>query len=330
MASTLVERQNLELELARQLVEKAAITRNRLMQATAWAFQTSYRKFKIQEKLQGGKLKEADFKKQQLYALSLQFNEGNVWLRQLAQDLVVFPNNDKLVRELLSNTLTDSAHPIRATMIQMQLKIQQLVESSNPNTSNQVQMAHFNDVSQVIKDDLSILLDVLLALYEPLNTEKNKIITSDALYHVYFAPLKQPLISLIRLGMKETEEKLLLRLEEHRCSRVSKEEEEEVLKKKEISTKLHYLLTLHNPHEMIDCVVHIIKLLATTKFDQEHSTSMGADDLLPKLCQAVISSRIPTLYAEAVFMETFMPTEKAIREEGYAVTMLQRDRKSVV
>ena len=42
----------------------------------------------------------------------------------------------------------------------------------------------------------------------------------------------------------------------------------------EADIKLHYLTTLHNPYDMLDCTVNIIKLFSTSKFDKEHCTSM--------------------------------------------------------
>ncbi|KAL1123293.1 hypothetical protein AAG570_002379, partial [Ranatra chinensis] len=318
------ERQNLELELARQLVEKAAITRNRMMQATAWAMHNAHMKFHIQEKLKGGTLKESDFRKQQLYALALHFTEGNSWLKQCVQDLNMYPNNEKLTRELLGNILTDNEHPIRCSMINMQSKIQQMLSSTDQLSSSEMYRNHFKTIADEIKEDLAILLEVLKVLYEPLNVEKNSSITSELVNHFYFAPLKSQLILLIRQGLKDKEE-ILTRAWENGCSDCFGYGSDIIQEdaRSEAVTKIHYLTTLHNPYEMIDCAVHIIKLLTTSQFDRNHFTSIGADCLLPRLCAVVTESRLIGVAAEAEYMETFMPSEKALGEEGYAVTMLQ-------
>uniref|UniRef100_T1I0D4 VPS9 domain-containing protein n=1 Tax=Rhodnius prolixus TaxID=13249 RepID=T1I0D4_RHOPR len=322
MATSAMEKQNLELELARQLVEKAAITRNRLMQATAWAMQTAHKKFKIQEKLQNGKLVESDFKKQQLYALSLQFNQSNSWLNQLASDLALYPNHEKIVRELLDNILTDNSQPVKATINHMQEKVNTILNKSlsNPDADPKEHALIFEEVSNTIKDDINIIQDVVKALFEPLNSEKNVSITSEVVHHVYFAPLKQNIITLIRYSLKDIEKQLVNRIKEGFEEGINFRLTECC---KEAITKLHYLTTLHNPYDMLDCTVHIIKLLAATKFEQKHCTSVGADDLLPRLCQVVVSSSLPSICAEATFMETFMPAARALGEDGYAVTMLQ-------
>ncbi|KAK9504881.1 hypothetical protein O3M35_009053 [Rhynocoris fuscipes] len=322
MATTALEKQNLELELARQLVEKAAITRNRLMQATAWAMQTAHKKFKIQEKLQNGKLKECDFKKQQLFALSLQFNQNNTWLNQLANDLSVYPNHEKIVRELLDNILTDNSQPVKATINHMQEKINTLLDKSlsNPDADPKEHALIFEEASNIIKEDINIIQDVLKALFEPLNTDRNACITSEVVHHIYFAPVKHNIVAVIRNSIKDVEKELSNRIKEGFEEGINFRLTESC---KEAITKLHYLTTLHNPYDMFDCTVHIIKLLADTKFEQKHCTSVGADDLLPRLCQVVVSSSLPSICAEATFMETFMPSMKALGEEGYAVTMLQ-------
>ncbi|XP_014271596.1 uncharacterized protein [Halyomorpha halys] len=319
LAASALEKQNIELEMARQFVEKAAISRNRLVRATAWAMHHAHKKFQIQEKLHGGRLRESDLRKQQLYAVSLQFGEGNVWLTQLHQDLALYPNHEKIARELLDNVLTDSSHPIKATIDSMQDKVNSMITNAMINEKCESQPQLFDAICKVIQEDIGVVHDVLKALFEPLKTERNSIITSEAIHHVYFSQVKPALISLIRMIHKDVVEGLKTRIEdEYEESKADLPEE-----CKEAVTKLHYLTTLHNPYDMLDCTVHIIKLLATSKFDKGHCTSIGADDLLPKLCQVLISSCLPTVCAEAYFMEAFMPSEKALGEEGYAVTMLQ-------
>uniref|UniRef100_A0A0A9YUX6 VPS9 domain-containing protein n=3 Tax=Lygus hesperus TaxID=30085 RepID=A0A0A9YUX6_LYGHE len=321
IATSALEKQNLELELARKLVENAAITRNRMMQSSAWAMQSAHKKFKMEEKLKSGCLKESDFQKQQLFALSLQFNHGNGWLTQLGHDLALYPSNEKIARELLDNVLTDNAHPVKATLNVMQQKIAHLLTISiTKSESNGVHNAGKMDpIAKVIKEDLSVIQEVLKALFEPLSTEKNSSITSEVVHHVYFSQLKPDIISLLRIDTAEVEAKLESRMKDESVQFCQLPEHAE----REAKTKLHYLTTLHNPYGMLDCTVHIVKMLATSKFDHDHYTSMGADDLLPRLCQVLISSSLPEICAEAAFMEMFMPSERALGEEGYALTMLQ-------
>ncbi|KAF6213644.1 hypothetical protein GE061_011365 [Apolygus lucorum] len=314
IATSALEKQNLELELARKLVENAAITRNRMMQSSAWAMQSANKKFRLEEKLKSGCLKESDFHKQQLFALSLQFNQGNGWLTQLGHDLALYPNNEKVARELLDNVLTDNAHPVKATLNAMQQKIAHMLKMSISSAeANGVHNAGIMDpIAKVIKEDLSVIQEVLKALFEPLSTEKNSFITSEVVHHVYFSQLKPDIISLLRIDTADVEAKLETRMKDESVQYCHLSEHME----REAKTKLHYLTTLHNPYGMLDCNVHIVKMLATSKFEHEHSTSMGADDLLPRLCQVLISSSLPEICAEAAFMETFMPSERALGEEG--------------
>ncbi|BES91944.1 Hypothetical protein NTJ_04752 [Nesidiocoris tenuis] len=321
IATSALEKQNLELELARQLVENEAINRNKLMQSSAWAMQAAHSKFQIEEKLRSGCLKESDFQKQHLYALSLQFNQGNGWLLQLGHDLALYPNNERIARELLDNVLTDNSHPVKATLNNMQRKVDSLISAviAKPEVDGQIVSSKIESISKVVKQDLNVIQDVLKALFEPLATEKNASITSEVVHHVYFSQLKSNFIALFRLALADVESKLSWRLQrnaEEFCFLP-----DHVLQ--EAKTKLHYLTTLHNPYGMLDCTVHVVKLLASSKFDQDNPTSMGADDLLPRLCQVLVSSGLPELCLEAAFMETFMPAEKALGEEGYALTTLQ-------
>ena len=64
------------------------------------------RKFQIHEKLSRGKLKESDFRKKQLYVISLQFGEGDVWLTQLLQNLTLSPSHEKIARYFLTFILS--------------------------------------------------------------------------------------------------------------------------------------------------------------------------------------------------------------------------------
>lgn len=43
LAASALEKQNIELEMARQFVEKAALSRNRLVRATAWAMHHAHK-----------------------------------------------------------------------------------------------------------------------------------------------------------------------------------------------------------------------------------------------------------------------------------------------
>lgn len=320
LASSVVERQNIELEMARKLVEKSALSRNNLVSTTAWAMQNAHKKFQIQEKLTSGKLKESDLRKQQLYTISIHFNEGNLWLTQLAEDLAHYPTNEKVVRELLDNVLTDNSHPIKATINHMQDKVNSMVTDAMINVESASQVNMFDNICKVVKEDVNIIQEVLKALFEPLKTERNSFLTSEAVYHVYFSQIKPALISLIKIVHKDVKEALDDKIKTRPADGTDHDGNNWC---GEAVSKLHYLTTLHNPYDMLDCTVHIIKLLATCKFDQQHCTSIGADDLLPRLCQVVVSSGMPSIYAETYFMEAFMPSEKALGEEGYAVTMLQ-------
>jgi len=49
----------------------------------------------------------------------------------------------------------------------------------------------------------------------------------------------------------------------------------------------------------------------------------GADDLLPRLMTVIISCGLPSLLAETMYMENFMPTDRALGESGYSLTVLQ-------
>lgn len=49
----------------------------------------------------------------------------------------------------------------------------------------------------------------------------------------------------------------------------------------------------------------------------------GADDLLPRLMTVIASCGLPNLFAEAMYMENFMPTDRALGEAGYSLTVLQ-------
>lgn len=327
LASSTVEKQNLELELARELVEKAAITRNRLMQATAWAMETAHLKFCIDEKLKEGRLTDSDFKMQRLFAISLQFNHGSSWITQMAFELFLYPYNTKIVRNVLENVLTDNSHPVKATMNKMQQKVEHMIDLAKRNSIAEGKdiMKSFDSIIEAIKTDLNIILEVVKALFEPLNTDKNISLTSEVIFHVYFSQLKQEIISLLRLGLKEVESKLNDRIKENILRKDSDISPAFELSEtcKEAITKLHYITTLHNPYDMLSCTVHIFRILANSDFDKKHCTSMGADELLPRLCQVVLMSGLPSICAEAAFMEYFMPVEKALGEEGYAVTMLQ-------
>lgn len=44
---------------------------------------------------------------------------------------------------------------------------------------------------------------------------------------------------------------------------------------------------------------------------------------MPKLIELILFSNMVTLPAEISFVENFMPAQKALGEEGYAVTLFQ-------
>jgi hypothetical protein len=184
---------------------------------------------------------------------------------------------------------------------------------------------HFQNITIDIKQDIKLLETLLMSLLEPLNTEKGRIIIMEILHQVYFAPIKSYLIFLLRLITHEDERQfegvMLTKAAATAAAEMAAEVDEDT--KRQVCAMLRHLTSLHSPCQMLDSLVSLLKVLASTSDENNHYKSLGADDLLPRLMTVIISCGIPSLLAEATYMENFMPTDRALGEGGYSLTVLQ-------
>lgn len=179
---------------------------------------------------------------------------------------------------------------------------------------------HFQNIAIDMKQDIKLLETLLIDLIEPLNTEKGRIIVMEMLHQMYFAPLKSYLIVLLRLITREDElEFEAVVMTKDNTEMVPVEED----MKRQVCAMLQHLTLLHSPCQMLDSLVAVVKVLASTSDENNHSKSLGADDLLPRLMTVIVSCGLPSLFAEAMYMENFMPTDRALGEAGYSLTVLQ-------
>lgn len=360
-ATTKVQRHNLQLELERRLMENSTIAQQQQeawekskSKLTAWCLQMAEEKFKIKEKIQCGSITEADFKKQRLFAAALQYEEEHSWLNKLKQELLLFPEDEEKQRDIVAHILNEKLHPLGNLMGQMQHvilnKINPLIwsninernggrggvedlnyirlqpraqEAMNQDVLAQEErkafQRHFNNIADDMKQDVKLLETLMGSLYEPLATDAGGNILLELLHELYFPPLKPALISLIRLGVSDVEEDLKERMAAQRANPEPCDMDEEILRSS--CHALHRVTGLGSPCQMLDSLTALMKCLAVPEDAQ--TKSIGADDLLPRLMSVVLSTGMPTLLAEAIYMENFMPVSRALGEAGYCLTVLQ-------
>ncbi|XP_069692434.1 VPS9 domain-containing protein 1-like [Periplaneta americana] len=337
-ATTASQRQNLQLELERRLSENTAIARQRQetweqhrSEVAARCHRLAESKFQINEKIESGTITEADFKKQRVYSAALQFEEENSWFKKLKQDVLFQPHDERLQRDVIGRIL-DRSHPVGAMLCQMQYAV---LDKVNPIiTKHQSLLAqrhrsetdyaleehkafrrHFQNIAADIKRDIKLLETLLITIVEPLGSDRGRGIITEMLHQVYFAPVKHHLIILLRLVTHNDEVELE--------AAISGQAVDADADTRQACAMLRHLPSLHSPCHMLDSLVTTLKALASTSDENNHCKSLGADDLLPRLTAVVILCRVPSLLAEATYMENFMPTERALGEGGYAVTVLQ-------
>ncbi|KAJ9582194.1 hypothetical protein L9F63_003460, partial [Diploptera punctata] len=388
-ASTAAQRQNLQLELERRLTENAAIARQhqemweqRRSEVAARCHKAAEMKFQINEKIENGTITEIDFKKQRVYAASLQYEEENPWLNKLKQDFLYQPQDEKMQRDIVTKILLDRIHPLGCLMCQMQYAVLDkvnpiitkhqslLVKKSNIRYGNEncidarhkilssidqgvcnlsmddaedfgierkvshgaseediaqeekkAFQRHFHNIAVDIKQGIKILETIIIALFEQLNSEKGRSIVTEILHQMYFAPIKPYLIILLRLITQEEEMEL-------EAVMLAKQDESDLVPvedgvKRQVCAMLKHITSLHSPCQMLDGLVAALKILASITDENNHYKSLGADDLLPRLMTIVTACGLPSLPAEAMYMENFMPTDRALGEGGYSLTVLQ-------
>ncbi|GLH02160.1 Uncharacterized protein GBIM_08199 [Gryllus bimaculatus] len=359
-ASTKSQRHNLQLELQRRLMENNAIAQQQQevweqqrSKVTEWCLQVADEKFKIKEKIENGSITEADFKKQRLFAGALQYEEEHLWLKRLKQDLLSSPKDEIQQRDIVAHVLNDKLHPLGSLMGQMQHailnKIHPLIKVLPESTNSAAPQMNINKrnprivspsedessadrkqpesaslansciTEEDMKQDVKLLETLLCALYEPLTTDPGANILTELLHELYFPPIKPALINLIRLGIADVEEELVYRMSLDKENQELLEMDEELVRS--CCHALHRLTLLGSPCQMLDSLAAILKTLAVSEDSQ--AKSIGADDLLPRLMTVVMSSGMPNLLAEAVYMENFMPVNRALGEAGYCLTVLQ-------
>ncbi|XP_067010414.2 VPS9 domain-containing protein 1 isoform X2 [Anabrus simplex] len=383
-ATSKPQRHNLQLELERRLTENAAIAQQQQdaweqqrSKVRAWCQQTAERKFCIKEKIGNGKITEADFRKQRLYAEALQYEEEHLWLKRLKQDLLNSPHDERRQRDFVNRILQDRLHPLGSLMCQMQHAVldkvnpiiakhqhnlpatfngniieprQQALSVSSVNAelydlaleagnrgmehgdSNSYEhlhenmiakeeeeafQRHFQNISDDVKQDIKFLETLLATVLEPLSTDTA---LTEQVHEAYFSSIKSSLILLLRLGMRQAEIELS-NIMSAKCNTKDLAELEERVQRTACAA-LHRLASLHNPCFMLDSLVATLKILATNT-DENNAKSIGADDLLPRLMTVVLASGMPSLLAEAAYMESFMPVGRALGEAGYCLTVLQ-------
>ncbi|PSN38903.1 hypothetical protein C0J52_20077 [Blattella germanica] len=386
-ALTATQRQNLQLELERRLTENAAIARQRQdiweqrrSKIAARCHKAAEIKFQINEKIVSGTIMEVDFKKQRVYASSLQYEEENPWLYKLKQDILFQPEDEKLQRDVVSRMLADRIHPLGCLMCQMQYAVldkvnpiitkHQSLLNQRPNIRynenfvdsrhkvlssidhrlgnlsmdeaedvgaerkdvevcedtilQEEQKAfrrHFQNIAIDIKQDIKLLETLIVAILEPLNSDKGRNIATEVLHQMYFPPVKPYLIILLRLIARDDEAELEVAMssQENRVDHAPVEES----MKRQVCSMLKHITTLSSPCQMLDGLVAALKMLASTTDENNHCKSLGADDLLPRLMTLIMECGTPALLAEAMYMENFMPTDRALGEGGYSVTVLR-------
>ncbi|XP_021941403.1 uncharacterized protein LOC110840581 isoform X2 [Zootermopsis nevadensis] len=187
---------------------------------------------------------------------------------------------------------------------------------------------HFQNIAIDIRHDIKLLETLLISLIEPLNTEKGRVIVTEMLHQVYFAPIKSYLIVLLRLITHEDELEFEAAMLTKDDSTEMGSVEEDI--SRQVCGMLQHLISLHSPCQMLDILVTVLKLLASTSDENNYCKSLGADDLLPRLTSVVISCGLPSLLAEVMYMENFMPTDRALGEGGYSLTVLQSVMSSLL
>lgn len=334
LAPSVYERQNLQLELERRLAENAAIAarrqevwvRNR-NKSTARCQQLAQLKFRIDEKVKDGTIQEIDRKKQKIFAASLQYGEDNMQLRNLQQQYMNFPTNITLARSLVSFILNDKKHPLCCLLNQRQSRILSQLIPLKPKEEDIeflqdeviAYQTHFKNISDDIKTDINLIETLLKALYDPLNVGKHQNAVTECVHDAYFQPVKHELMFLLRICNRDTETSL------ERCMQSGTDTQsmnavEDTAQMRAI-LGLRQVVSLHSPCAMLNLLVDIIKSVAT--YDELTLNPLGADDLLPRLVDTVTKCGIVHLPSETSFMECFMPSHKALGEEGYCVTLLQ-------
>lgn len=335
LAPSAYERQNLQLELERRLAENAAIATRRQEawvknrnKSTARCQQLAQQKFQIDEKVKDGTIQDIDRKKQKVYATSLQYSEDNMQLRNLEQQYMTSPNNITVARSLVNFILNDKKHPICCLLNQRQSQILNQLMPLKPKEEGAeilqeeviAYQTHFKNISDDIKNDINLIETLLKALYDPLNIGKHQNVVTECVHDLYFQPVKHELMFLLRICNRDMEESL----ERHMQSYMEGQTTEDML---EESTKIRAVLglkqvvSLHSPCAMLSLLVDVIRSFAT--YDKVSPNPLGADDLLPRLVDMITVCGIVHLPSETSFMECFMPSHKALGEEGYCVTLLQ-------
>ncbi|GAB6021274.1 VPS9 domain containing 1 [Chamberlinius hualienensis] len=95
---------------------------------------------------------------------------------------------------------------------------------------------------------------------------------------------------------------------------------------KEVIQLLQHMIELSVPYEKLQVLVHTIKILCGScqqSTDDDKTSSMGADDLIPLLSYICIRSRLAVLLSECYLLERFISQRNLMGEEGYCLTSLQ-------
>lgn len=334
LAPSMYERQNLQLELERRLAENTAIATRRQEvwvknrnKSTARCQQLAQLKFQIDEKLKDGTIQDIDRKKQKVYATSLQYSEDNMQLRNIEEQYMNSPNNITLARSLVNFILNDKKHPLCCLLNQRQSRVLNQLTPLKPKEEDAeilqegviAYQTHFKNISDDIKSDINLIETLLKALYDPLNIGKHQNVVTECVHDVYFQPVKHELMFLLRICNRDIEKSLEWHMQSYMEGQNTDALEEN--KKMRAVLGLKQVVSLHSPCTMLSLLVDVIRSFVT--YDQVSLNPLGADDLLPRLVDMITVCGIVHLPSETSFMECFMPSHKALGEEGYCVTLLQ-------